>query len=464
MIWRAQAIMLALSCFLSLQGTSMASSPIQTEGASAPEGEMCGRYLRAITRLHSGDIDRGIMDYFTFLLRGQSLLSVAVRRSDLQVAQENLSSRMQRPALDKRTLLFLPLIERMLERWPEALRQLDVLLVKAPRSAVLTFLKGELLLECQKVDQARELFQKLEQMPNGAKFARLARFLISRQGLDAASDPKIRHRFLLSAGYRQWDLMARDRAKLFFEAAAKEFADDPQPAQALVEMYLEEQRPLEAEKIVAAWNARHARPLLGLQQAGRLALALGKYAEAIPALRELVKKDPDDAYVRFQLAECCYQCDQYDEALPHFKRLFEADSNNIGFAQRYAECLMGTGQLEPALDFFASLAEAKPDVPYYRIELAAIQLQLGRFQESKNLLVKLSADPDAPQILVREMLGNVDAKLAEETEKLRRASEAASGAPGKTAHPASESFSLESMKNECAITVGEARRLAQMYE
>ena len=61
MIWRAQAIMLALSCFLSLQGTSMASSPIQTEGASAPEGEMCGRYLRAITRLHSGDIDRGIM-------------------------------------------------------------------------------------------------------------------------------------------------------------------------------------------------------------------------------------------------------------------------------------------------------------------------------------------------------------------------------------------------------------------
>lgn len=443
--------------------------PARGKAASKASGDVGESYLRAITRLHGGDIDRGIMNYYSFLLQGQSLLSVAVRRSDLRTAQEHLASRMRRSPQDSRMRLFVPMIERMIERWPEALKQLDALLAQSPKSAVLTFLKGELLLECQKTDQARELFGRLAGMPNGHKLAKLAQILVSRQGLTAASDPEVRHQFLLSAGYRQWDLMARDSARVLFETAMREFPDDPQPARALVDMCLEVQQPLEAEKIVASWTARHGKPLLELQQTGRLAIALGRYDEAIPALCDLMRQDPDDVYARFQLAEACYQCDRYDEALLHFKRLFEGDPNNVGFAQRYAECLLRTGDLEAALSFFSELAKAKPDIPYYRIELASINIRLGQFEDAKSLLTELSTESGVSQKLVGEMMETVDAKLAEEAEKIRRASEAATDAFRATASSASDPFSSdvsngETLKRVGVMTIGEARRLAQMYE
>jgi len=439
---------------------------------SRAAGEAAEAYLRAIARLNQGDFDRGIMEYYAFLLRGEDLVSVAVRRADLGSAHRSLLERLRQPSREKRTMLFVPLIERMLERCPEALKQIDLLLARAPKSAVLNFLKGEFLLESQMIGQAREQFRKLEEMPNNARFVKIAQHLVTRQGLGPQRDPETRRRFLIGAGFRQWDLMARDRARMFFETAIKEFPDDPQPARALVDLFLEERRPLEAEKIVTAWKAAHDQPLLELQQAGRLAVALGRHADAIPALEALAKASPDDLYIRFQLAEACYQCERYPEALEQFKRLFECDSNNVGFVQRYAECLVATGRCEAALELFTELASARPEVAYYRIEAAALHLRLGEFEEAKRVLKTLAADPAVPQGGVHELMETAEAGLAAETERrrkddvesARRAAEAVSGGGPAAEHPSDDAVPSVPACREGAISLDEARRLAQMYE
>ncbi|NLI76476.1 MAG: tetratricopeptide repeat protein [Candidatus Riflebacteria bacterium] len=361
----------------------------------AAKGGPVSLYFQAVEALRSGAAFQGLKKYYKFLLLSDPLLAAPLREHDLRGAAGHFPEPLPGTAPSKEAALALVLLDRLLERWEGGLRRLDALRAAFPTSAVLTFLKGELLLAAGRDDEARRLFAELATLPDPRRLPALARFLLGRHGAGEPPSPTARREFLLKAAARRWDLLDLEGAIAAYQAVIGQFPDHPEAPRALIDLLTQMDRPADAAQVLQEWEDRTGRPLLDPLPLARLRYAQGRFAEAVQVLRPLAAQDPPNALARLLLAECLFQTGGYDEAASWFQKLAAADPGNLGLLQRLAVCLEALGRPGEAATRLGMALERSPDEAPLRQDLAFLLMRMGDLDQAAIQFAFL-ADSDSP--------------------------------------------------------------------
>ena len=144
----------------------------------------------------------------------------------------------------------------------------------------------------------------------------------------------------------------------------------------------------------------------GLNNLGTIYGQQGRYLEAIPLLRRLLRIT-DDADAAFNLANCYFYLDRLDGAIATYERGLEIDPEYVWAAHGLAEAHEKLGDEARANDFFEQalesydrrLAESGPEAAYLGPR-AVCAAKLGRNEEAINNLIEAEGlSPGNPAVL-----------------------------------------------------------------
>jgi tetratricopeptide (TPR) repeat protein len=100
-------------------------------------------------------------------------------------------------------------------------------------------------------------------------------------------------------------------------------------------------------------------------------MTAGKYDQAIPVYRKLVKELPGDERLVFNLALAEYMAGRDRESIPHFEAALKAQPKNPEIRAMLADALMAAGRFEQSAAHFRDLSNAAPDNPRFWYGLGA---------------------------------------------------------------------------------------------
>src|SRR5439155_841791 len=129
----------------------------------------------------------------------------------------------------------------------------------------------------------------------------------------------------------------------------------------------------------------------------QMAAQAGRFTEAIPALREALKRDPNLAYLWTTLAQWLVRTDAADEALAAARRAVELAPDEVASHTTLAEldpdhdgAWTALGYVyetrrkpDEAVEIYRRAAKANPDNPAFVERLGDLLIRLGRFQEAQ---------------------------------------------------------------------------------
>ncbi len=398
-------------------------------------------YGRALELMKKKDFQQGVTTYYKFLLLAEPSLSADARKHDLAGAFMYFTERRKQDPNDTRALFFLSLIDRCVHRMDRAGTQLDQVRNKHPKSNLLTFVKGEYCIVQEKISEGTGLFVKLKDTPLGAKLWKVAEFLMKRNGIETKGLE--RKQALLRKAYRYIDLMEREQAEGILKTLVKEFPDDPEPARALIELYLEWKKDDAAQAVADAWKKSQGRSPLAPLQEGRLAYQLGRYPDAIKVLEPLLKREPENEYAGMFLAESYFQTGRYEKAAELFQGFYDKDDANVSLAIRFATCLECTGKADKAIEVLDAAVLKNPKDLLIQLELGGVMERAGKLVDAAGYYRRVAFEPNPLQEMANQKLAAIYKRTLEENPAI-----ATQSAQPAVTDPQTQDDSLESGEEE----------------
>jgi predicted Zn finger-like uncharacterized protein len=151
---------------------------------------------------------------------------------------------------------------------------------------------------------------------------------------------------------------------------------------------------------------------------GEVALAEGRYADAIDDFRRALEKDERDVSARFRYAVALRRGRHFDEAATEFERVAQADKDFPGLALERGLMFEQSGKVEDALAQFEGALKKAPDDPDLQLRVASMYVVVGRNDDGLAILKKVQqARPNSAEAahfmgraLFGKSRGNTDAE------------------------------------------------------
>jgi tetratricopeptide (TPR) repeat protein len=122
---------------------------------------------------------------------------------------------------------------------------------------------------------------------------------------------------------------------------------------------------------------------------GEVALAEGRYADAIDDFRRSLEKDERDVSARFRFAVALRRGRRFDEAATEFDAVASADKDFPGLALERGLMFEQAGKVEQALAQFEGALKKAPDDPDLQLRVASMYVVVGRFDDGLAILKRV---------------------------------------------------------------------------
>ena len=123
---------------------------------------------------------------------------------------------------------------------------------------------------------------------------------------------------------------------------------------------------------------------------GEVALAEGRYEDAIEDFKRALAKDDHDVSARFRYAVALRRGRHFDEAGTEFELIAGADKDFPGLALERGLMFEQAGQVEAALGQFEGALKKAPDDPDLQLRVASMYVVVGRHDDGLAILKKVS--------------------------------------------------------------------------
>jgi len=135
---------------------------------------------------------------------------------------------------------------------------------------------------------------------------------------------------------------------------------------------------------------------VGFQIFGEACIKLQKYAEGAAAFQKSIEKGSTNPQTYFNLANCYFMANEIDKAEPIYEKLVASNPNNPQFVYNLGETKLRKEKYAEALNLFAKAKELPQGIANSHLRIAFCLEKLGRIDEAKSLLTKLSEIQGAP--------------------------------------------------------------------
>ena len=109
----------------------------------------------------------------------------------------------------------------------------------------------------------------------------------------------------------------------------------------------------------------------------------GQFREATEIYRVLLKDDPDDATLHFNLGNALYGCGECENAARHFRRAVSLDDDYPEAWNNLGSVLTELGETDGAVEGFQQALRVRPDYADAHYNLADVLDQAGRYDEAR---------------------------------------------------------------------------------
>ncbi len=111
-----------------------------------------------------------------------------------------------------------------------------------------------------------------------------------------------------------------------------------------------------------------------------------QYEEALKVFKDVIKRDPDNVDVYYNLASVYQYLGRYEEAIPYLKRVLELDPNDRDTLFELGSTYYGLGDHEEAIYYFKETINVVPDHAESYAFLGIAEYAKGRYEEGKDHL------------------------------------------------------------------------------
>ncbi len=315
-------------------------------------------------------------------------------------AEEVLTSLQKQGAIERLEASWLWMLSDVyyrMERFPDALRMLNLLEQRNPNDPRLDLNRGQAYVFQSQFDQAQESFRKsiAKHPSNPLAHFELGKLLHLRNDLPAAKKAlleavrleKNNPRYLQKLGAVCLVLKELDEALLYLERAA---VSDPHSSQIYYSLSQAYQRQGEREK--AAGLMKQFQELKrreeGVEEAERLLargerlLDEGKEAEARAAFEQLIQTAPDNWTARAYLVEMFLAQGDWQKAGPHLEKMEVLEADSVVGNYLLAQHWYLRKEFERARVYAEKVKQARPAHADLRNLLGQIYLGLGQREQS----------------------------------------------------------------------------------
>jgi predicted Zn-dependent protease len=288
-------------------------------------------------------------------------------------------------------------------RFDEALSMLDKIIQKNQGNGVLLFERASILIDAGRLDQAEsELRKVVASTPDLYDAQRvLGRMLLERSGNDKTK---------------------LDEALEHLRAAYKLNPDDLSSGMAASQILLSENRPAEAEKVLAQMLERAPDQRALNYNYAQVLTKLGRGDESKQYLERAVLLDPTFGPAILQLIDIYQKENEWSKAADLLQPLIEDDPVNPDLRRQQAFFYLRAGQSEKARAAFKALAAADPKDSRSQFYLAEALSDLERYEEADKIYrALLEQTPDDADLLASFGISQVQQKKFDEATKAFRA-------------------------------------------
>jgi predicted Zn-dependent protease len=288
-------------------------------------------------------------------------------------------------------------------RFDEALSMLDKVIQKNPGNGVLLFERASILIDAGRLDQAEsELRKVVASTPDLYDAQRvLGRLLLERGGNDKTK---------------------LDEALEHLRAAYKLNPDDLSSGMAASQILLSENRPADAEKVLAQMLERAPDQRALNYNYAQVLTKLGRGHESKQYLERAVLLDPTFGPAILQLIDIYQKENEWSKAADLLQPLISDDPANPDLQRQQAFFYLRAGQSEKARAAFKALAAADPKDARSQFYLAEALSDLERYEEADKIYRSLlEQTPDDADLLASFGISQVQQKKYDEATKAFRA-------------------------------------------
>jgi tetratricopeptide (TPR) repeat protein len=180
--------------------------------------------------------------------------------------------------------------------------------------------------------------------------------------------------------------------------AAPSAPDASAPYLGLSLLLASQDRTSEAKERLAEAKAKLPDSAAMARAFGEVALAEGRYADAIDDFRRSLEKDERDVSARFRYAVALRRGRHFDEAATEFDAVAAADKDFPGLALERGLMFEQSGKVEEALAQFEGALKKAPDDPDLQLRVASMYVVVGRHDDGVAILKKvLQARPNSAE-------------------------------------------------------------------
>ena len=352
-------------------------------GSRAEAADRANAYLQAKEAFYQKDFAAGVKRYYRFITFSEIVLSQQIRATDLEQARDFFEHEAQNPANAEKALLFLALIDRITDNWEKAHERADFLRQKHPRSLLLNYIKGEMHLAQNQIKEAKQHLDWILSAADGSPFAEITRKLLEFYLNSGAANPEKRKKFLLAAGYRNWDILETDQAVRFFEMVIEGYPDDPEAWRSLISIYLDRDDLDNVLELDGRWLQNNKTSLLDPMTRVRLHLKNDEFNEAAEIIEKLLEADSGNQAAKMLLADCLFNLNKLEPCLSLYQELLPDNHGNMGIISRLKHCFESLGRLDEAINLFEQLAQEDAENSWIQLELAELYLKVENYDQAE---------------------------------------------------------------------------------
>ncbi len=148
-----------------------------------------------------------------------------------------------------------------------------------------------------------------------------------------------------------------------------------------------------------------------------MAMAMQKYPDAIYGYQKLLEFEPNSYEHAFNLAYAYSLNNQFNEAVQMYRMLISRNSHDGRSWYNLGECYLRLKSLDLGLESLQMARALKFPMPNLDLRIAACLHDMGRIQESYDVIAQYIQKPDAPEDLkntARALLGEINKQLSRE--------------------------------------------------
>jgi tetratricopeptide (TPR) repeat protein len=184
--------------------------------------------------------------------------------------------------------------------------------------------------------------------------------------------------------------------------------------EALINGYLENDRPKDAHRLALAWTMDYPEDWLGHLSVGRASQLNASFEKAIQSYKRVLELRPNEPKARLWLAQTLNVSTEFEQALPHFQTYLESNPGDPEALVGLAKCQYSLGDVEGARKTLDGLLSHDPNY------VPALLAQ-GQFVQSEDpqkalpwLRKAVAVEPNDPNILYNFVLTLRAAKKEDE--------------------------------------------------